>query len=97
MFQKTREKSPHFLIAMDFGYTLLAAIGVFGSLGWWLDNRYGARPWFLLGGIGLGLAVGFNSLFRRLHYLEQAQKHAKRQAKQQAEAQSTPEEPKQKP
>lgn len=70
MFRKPREKSPYFLLAIDFGYTLLAAIGVFGFLGWWLDERYQASPWFLLGGIGLGLAVGFNSLFRKLNMHE---------------------------
>jgi ATP synthase protein I len=79
VFQKTREKSPHFLAAMDFGYTLLAAVGVFGWLGWWLDRRYGTNPWLLLGGIGLGLAVGFNSLFRKLNLIEQRRKDAKRE------------------
>ena len=77
MFNKTREKSPYFLAAMDFGYTLLAAVGVFGWLGWWLDRRYGTNPWFLLGGIGLGLAVGFNSLFKKLNLLEKRAKAAK--------------------
>jgi F0F1-type ATP synthase assembly protein I len=79
VFQKTREKSPHFLAAMDFGYTLLAAVGGFGWLGWRLDRRFGTNPWLLLGGIGLGLAVGFNSLFRKLNLIEQRLKAAKRE------------------
>jgi F0F1-type ATP synthase assembly protein I len=70
MFKKTRERSPYFLLAMDFGYTLLASLLVFGWLGWWLDRRYGTTPLLLIGGLGLGLAVGFNSLFRRLNLLE---------------------------
>lgn len=70
MFRKHREKSPYFLAMMDFGYTLLAAVGVFGYLGYRLDQRWGSSPWLLLGGIGLGLAVGFNSLFRKLNVLE---------------------------
>lgn len=78
MFKKTREKSPYFLVAMDFGYTLLAGVGLFGFLGYWLDKRYQASPWFLLGGIGLGLAVGFNSLFRRLNMLEKHRKAGRR-------------------
>lgn len=77
MFRKTREKSPYFLVAMDFGYTLLAAVGVFGYIGYWLDGRYHRTPWFLLGGIGLGLAVGFNGLFRRLGILEKRRKSGK--------------------
>ncbi|MDB4897130.1 MAG: hypothetical protein JWN15_3392 [Firmicutes bacterium] len=63
---------------MDFGYTLLAAVGVFGWLGWWLDRRFGTNPWLLLGGIFLGLAVGFNSLFMKLNLIEQRRKDAKR-------------------
>jgi F0F1-type ATP synthase assembly protein I len=78
VFRKTREKSPYYLAAMDFGYTLLAAVGVFGWLGWWLDNRYGSTPWFLLGGIGLGLAVGFNNLFKKLNILEYRRKATKK-------------------
>lgn len=79
MFRKTREKSPYFLAAMDFGYTLLAAVLIFGSLGLWLDRKYATSgPWFLLGGVALGLAVGFNSLFKRLNLLEQSQKLSKK-------------------
>ena len=82
MFRKTREKSPFFLLAMDFGYTLLAAIGLFGFIGWQLDRKYENQvPWFLMVGIGLGMAVGFNSLFRRLNLLEQKQKAAKGESK----------------
>lgn len=74
MFRKTREKSPYFLVAMDFGYTLLGAVGVMGYVGWRLDLRYDSSPWFLLAGFGLGIAVGFNSLFRRLNLLERKRK-----------------------
>lgn len=78
MFHKNRERSPYFLAAMDFGYTLLAALGVFGGLGWWLDNKFGSRPIFFIGGIGLGLAVGFNSLMRRIKLLDEAEGRRKR-------------------
>jgi F0F1-type ATP synthase assembly protein I len=70
MFRKYREKSPYFLAMMDFGYTLLAAVGLFGYIGYRLDQRWNSSPWCLLGGIGLGMAVGFNSLFRKLNSLE---------------------------
>lgn len=74
MFRKTRERSPYYHAAIDFGYTLLAAVGVFGWIGWKIDERYGTLPLFLIGGIFLGLAVGFNGLFKRLGRLESADK-----------------------
>ncbi len=64
---------------MDFGYTLLAATGVFGFIGYWMDERYGTTPWLLIVGIGLGLAVGFNSLFKRLNRLEGREKATTKQ------------------
>ena len=83
MFQRNRERSPYFLLAVDFGYTLLAGLGVFGYLGYWLDARYGTSPWLLLAGFALGLAVGFNGLFRRLNLIEQREKARREQEKKQ--------------
>jgi F0F1-type ATP synthase assembly protein I len=76
MFRKYREKSPDFLALQDFGYTFLTATALFGFIGWKLDQRYGTPPWFLIGGVLLGVAVGFNSLFRRLKLLEERRKRA---------------------
>jgi F0F1-type ATP synthase assembly protein I len=81
VFRKTREKSPYYLVAVDFGYTLLAAIGIFGWLGWLADRRFGTTPWLMLVGFGLGMAVGFNGLFRRLNLLEQDRKAARKREK----------------
>lgn len=45
--------------------SLVAAVGVFAGLGWWLDQKVGNRtPWFLLGGALLGMIGGFVSFFR---------------------------------
>ena len=43
-------------------YTLIGAIILFGGIGFWLDRRFGTGPWFLLGGLLLGLVVGFYQL-----------------------------------
>jgi F0F1-type ATP synthase assembly protein I len=83
VFSKAREKSPYFHAAIDFGYTLLAAVGLFGWGGWWLDGKYQTSPLFFIGGIFLGLAVGFNSLFKRLSLIEKARKAAKDREKRQ--------------
>jgi F0F1-type ATP synthase assembly protein I len=45
------------------GYMLMAAIGLFGGLGYALDAWLGtAKPWFLLTGLLLGVVVGFFEL-----------------------------------
>jgi len=71
---RRRRRSPYLLAAADFGYTLLAALLIFGGLGWWLDGRRYTTPLFLIAGILLGLAVAFNGLLRRLRVIERAEK-----------------------
>jgi F0F1-type ATP synthase assembly protein I len=50
-------------------YTLIGAIIVCGLIGYAIDNWRGTSPWFLIGGLVLGLIVGFYDLakavFRR--------------------------------
>jgi F0F1-type ATP synthase assembly protein I len=43
-------------------YSLIGAIILFGGLGFALDAWLGTSPWFLLGGLLLGIAVGFYGL-----------------------------------
>ncbi len=46
-------------------WSLVASVGVFTGLGWWLDQKVGNRtPWFLLLGAALGMIGGFISFFR---------------------------------
>jgi len=45
--------------------TLVASVGVFAWLGWWVDQKVGNRtPWFLLLGALLGMTGGFVGFFR---------------------------------
>lgn len=44
------------------GYTLVGAILLLGGLGFVLDRWLDASPWFLLGGLLLGIVVGFYEL-----------------------------------
>lgn len=82
MGRKSRERSPYFMAAVDFGYTLLASLIIFGWIGWWIDGKYQTTPLFLIGGIFLGLAVGFNSLFRRIGAIDKARRAEKGRRKQ---------------
>lgn len=46
------------------GYTLISALLVCGGLGYALDYWLGTSPWFLTGGLLLGIVVGFFQLAR---------------------------------
>ena len=46
------------------GYTLIAAILLCGGIGFVLDRWLGGSGWFLLGGLLIGVAVGFFELAR---------------------------------
>ncbi len=44
---------------------LVAAVGAFTALGWWLDTKLGHRvPWLLMAGSVVGMVGGFLSFFR---------------------------------
>jgi ATP synthase protein I len=44
---------------------LVAAVGVFTALGWWLDKKLGHEvPWLLMLGSVIGMAGGFVSFFK---------------------------------
>jgi F0F1-type ATP synthase assembly protein I len=44
------------------GYTLIGAILLLGGLGYAADARFGTGPWLLVGGLALGIVVGFYEL-----------------------------------
>jgi len=45
-------------------YMLVGAILLLGAAGYGLDQWLGTRPWFLLGGLLLGVIVGFYELVK---------------------------------
>ena len=47
-------------------YTLIGAIMLLGGIGYAIDEWRGTSPWFLLGGLILGLVVGFYELAKTL-------------------------------
>jgi F0F1-type ATP synthase assembly protein I len=48
--------------AAGASYTLIGAIVLLGGIGYAVDRWRDTSPWFLLGGLGLGLVVGFYDL-----------------------------------
>ena len=46
------------------GFEFAVAIGVFGWIGWLLDNRWHTLPWLTVVGLAIGLIVGFWILVR---------------------------------
>ena len=51
------------------GYTLIGAIVLLGGIGYAVDMWRGAgEHWFLLGGLALGLTVGFYELAKTMWF-----------------------------
>ena len=52
--------------AASVSYTLIGAIILLGGIGYAIDEWRGTSPWFLFGGLILGLIVGFYELAKTL-------------------------------
>ena len=52
--------------AATVSYTLIGAIMLLGGIGYALDEWWGTSPWFLFGGLILGLVVGFYGLAKTI-------------------------------
>ncbi|PYR42977.1 MAG: hypothetical protein DMF93_04330 [Acidobacteria bacterium] len=50
--------------AAGASYTLIGAIMLLGAIGYGIDRWRGTSPWFLLGGLLLGIVVGMYELAR---------------------------------
>ena len=52
--------------AATVSYTLIGAIVLLGGIGYALDEWRGTSPWFLFGGLVLGIVVGFYELAKTI-------------------------------
>ena len=50
--------------AAGASYTLIGGIILLGGLGYVLDGRLGTAPWLLVGGLTLGIIVGFYEIVK---------------------------------
>ena len=46
------------------GFEFVAAILLFGGIGWFLDRQFGTAPWLLIVGFGLGFASGLWIMYK---------------------------------
>jgi F0F1-type ATP synthase assembly protein I len=60
-FQENVARSAPVAVA---SYTLIGAIIFLGGIGYVIDKWRGTSPWFLLGGLLMGIFVGFYELAR---------------------------------
>jgi ATP synthase protein I len=49
---------------LNLGWTFAVSLAAGTLGGWWLDRRFGTRPWLLLAGSVLGMITAFVSFFR---------------------------------
>ena len=49
---------------LQSGTMIVAPMLGLGALGYWLDGRWGTKPWLLLAGLLVGMIGGFANFFR---------------------------------
>jgi F0F1-type ATP synthase assembly protein I len=49
---------------LQSGTMIVAPMLGLGALGYWLDGRWGTKPWLLLAGLLVGMIGGFVNFFR---------------------------------
>jgi F0F1-type ATP synthase assembly protein I len=59
-----QENAEHAGPAAGASYTLIGAIIFLGGIGYAVDRWRGTSPWFLIGGLMLGIVVGMYELAR---------------------------------
>lgn len=56
--------SPNAMVLAGAGMELAAAVAVFSLGGWWLDEKLGTSPAFILVGLFIGLIGGMYNLYK---------------------------------
>lgn len=51
---------------LDASWQLAGAVGLWTGVGYLVDERFGTRPWGIIGGAVLGMGLGFYLFFRAM-------------------------------
>jgi uncharacterized membrane protein len=57
-------KEPSPLAFVGAGFEFAAVIAMLGLGGWWLDGKWGTKPWLLIAGVAVGLFGGIYKFWR---------------------------------
>jgi ATP synthase protein I len=58
------KRFPGWVRYSSIGLELAGAIGGLALVGYWIDGRFGTKPWGMLGGVVIGLVGGLYNLVR---------------------------------
>jgi F0F1-type ATP synthase assembly protein I len=64
--------------ALGLDFTVSVVLGILAGL--WLDKKFGLSPWFTIGGLCMGAAVGFNLMLKTAKQLTEELERAEREA-----------------
>jgi len=65
MSDPSPKQTPPWTRVTTVGFEYVAAVAGFGLLGWWIDSRWGTKPWGVLIGAALGLTGATYNLVRQ--------------------------------
>jgi ATP synthase protein I len=60
-----KERFPGWVRYSGVGLEMAGAVAGFALIGYWIDGRYGSKPWGILIGLVLGLTGGLYNLIRQ--------------------------------
>ncbi len=77
-----RKAGPYLNLGIEFAASILLCL----FAGRWLDGKLGTHPFLMLGGVLLGMTVGFLNLYRTVMRLQDQEKQKNREGRPGGEA-----------
>ena len=60
----SRQTGPSALGLAGAGVELAGTVAILALLGWWLDDKWGTRPWLMVAGLFIGTVGAIYNLWR---------------------------------